>query len=137
MTIKYHVLEETLLAYAAGELDNASSLLVATHLALCPKCRRAAEIGDEIGGALIETVAPATMGSAALDSVMGAPRRICTPREVLSLWLRRSAVRRLCCPSHCVAGSAATLMCCAGVDWARVSSKSVLMINLAALRCVF
>jgi putative transcriptional regulator len=70
MTIKYHVLEETLLAYAAGELDNASSLLVATHLALCPKCRRAAEIGDEIGGALIETVAPATMGSAALDSVM-------------------------------------------------------------------
>ena len=32
MTIKYHVLEETLLAYAAGELDNASSLLVATHL---------------------------------------------------------------------------------------------------------
>ena len=70
MTIKYHVLEETLLAYAAGELDNASSLLVATHLALCPRCRRAAGIGDEIGGALIEAVAPAKMGNDALDNVM-------------------------------------------------------------------
>lgn len=70
MTVKYHVLEETLLAYAAGELDNASSLLVATHLALCPRCRRTAGVGEEIGGALIEGVTPAKMGSDALDNVM-------------------------------------------------------------------
>lgn len=43
MTVRHHIGDDLLLSYAAGTLDEASSLLVATHLALCPHCR--AQIG--------------------------------------------------------------------------------------------
>ena len=39
MSAQYHLSDELLLSYSAGTLDEASSLLVATHLALCPHCR--------------------------------------------------------------------------------------------------
>ena len=58
MSIQHHLMDETLMAYAAGDIDQATSYLVATHLALCPKCRAAAELADDIGGGLIEDVSP-------------------------------------------------------------------------------
>lgn len=70
MSIQHHLREETLLAYAAGDLDLATSYLVAAHLALCPACRAKAEIADNIGGGLIEDVEPIVMSSAALNNVL-------------------------------------------------------------------
>ena len=54
MNVKHHVSDDLILGYASGELDEATSLLVATHMALCPECRRALELATAIGGVLIE-----------------------------------------------------------------------------------
>jgi putative transcriptional regulator len=70
MSATYHPSDELLVAYGAGSLDEAASLLIATHLALCPRCR--AEIGriEAIGGAVIEELPPADLGPNALASVL-------------------------------------------------------------------
>ena len=39
MKVEHHVSGDLLLAYGTGSLDEATSLLVATHLALCPASR--------------------------------------------------------------------------------------------------
>ncbi len=54
MTVRHHLGEDLLVAYAAGTLDEATSLLAATHLALCPACRRDLDLAEAVGGALIE-----------------------------------------------------------------------------------
>lgn len=58
MNIRHHIVEETLLAYGAGNLSEAWSLMVATHLALCPSCRTRAHEAEKIGGALLEALVP-------------------------------------------------------------------------------
>ena len=70
MSATYHPSDEFLVAYGAGSLDEASALLVATHLALCPRCRM--EVGriEAMGGAMIEDLAPADLGPDALVSVL-------------------------------------------------------------------
>ncbi len=77
---QHHVSDEFLLAYAAGDLDEATSLFVATHLALCPTCRNAVAAAEEVGGALIEDLAPTQMSDGALDSVLA---RLARPAQVL------------------------------------------------------
>jgi putative transcriptional regulator len=66
----HHPDPEVLLGYAAGSLDLAGSVLVATHLALCPRCR--AEVGrlEAIGGALAAGLPPAPLAADALSAVM-------------------------------------------------------------------
>lgn len=70
MSIQHHVREEALVAYAAGDLDQATSYLVAAHLALCPACRAKANLADDIGGGLIEDVEPIEMSTSALNNVL-------------------------------------------------------------------
>ena len=70
MNIQHHLRDETLLAYAAGELDQATSYLVAAHMALCPTCRATAAVADDIGGGLIEDVDPIEMSDAAFSNVL-------------------------------------------------------------------
>ena len=50
----HHPSEALLLDYAAGNQDEPVSLLVATHLALCPACRATVERFETVGGAMIE-----------------------------------------------------------------------------------
>lgn len=54
--IRFHVSNDILLSYAAGTLDEASSLLVATHLALCPHCRSRNAAANSLGGYLLESI---------------------------------------------------------------------------------
>jgi len=70
--VQFHPPDELLLGYAAGSLSEPWSVLVATHLTLCPDCRLAAADLDEIGGLVIEDVTPVAMSPAALTSVMAA-----------------------------------------------------------------
>lgn len=74
MTIKFHIGDDLLLSYAAGTLDEASSLLVATHLALCPHCRARNASADAVGGYLLETLPEAPVSSGMLDSVLSRVR---------------------------------------------------------------
>ena len=66
MTVRHHISDDTLLSYAAGDLDDATSLVVAAHLALCPACRAAVDVADEIGGAMLDELEPAEMSEDAL-----------------------------------------------------------------------
>lgn len=71
MTIKHHIGDDLVLAYASGELDEATSLLVATHMALCPHCRQALELAESIGGTLIEEEAEAEIADGELEAIFG------------------------------------------------------------------
>ncbi|WP_416898944.1 MAG: ChrR family anti-sigma-E factor [Minwuia sp.] len=70
MTIRHHPSDTTLLAYAAGGLGEGLSMIVASHLAMCPRCRRQAEVGEKIGGELVDTAAPMALSDRLLDSVL-------------------------------------------------------------------
>ena len=69
-TIVHHPADELLLSYAAGATGEAVSLVVATHLALCPLCRRTVAKAESIGGAMLETSTPVPLDADALNSVL-------------------------------------------------------------------
>jgi putative transcriptional regulator len=54
----HHPSEERLLDYASGALPEPVALLVATHLALCPACRRTVADLEAVGGALLDALPP-------------------------------------------------------------------------------
>lgn len=70
MSAKHHLSDDLILAYATGVLDEAASLLVATHMALCPQCRKALELAEALGGNLIESEEAVEVSDTALDAVM-------------------------------------------------------------------
>lgn len=69
MTPIHHPAEEFLVAYAAGTLAEASSLIVATHLALCPDCRAEVRRLEALGGALLEEMPEAPVADDLLASI--------------------------------------------------------------------
>ncbi|GEO85298.1 MULTISPECIES: ChrR family anti-sigma-E factor [Alphaproteobacteria] len=56
MTIQHHISDELLLAYATGTLAEGWSIAIATHLALCPSCRRRLDFMEHAGGEMLEMV---------------------------------------------------------------------------------
>lgn len=52
--IRHHLSDALLMAYSAGQLPEAFSLVVATHVSLCDECRARMESFDAVGGALLE-----------------------------------------------------------------------------------
>jgi len=53
-SIKHHVSDDLMMAYASGNLPEAFSVAVAAHISMCDECRTAMESYDAIGGALLE-----------------------------------------------------------------------------------
>jgi putative transcriptional regulator len=72
MTITHHPSDATLAAFAAGTLDEARGLVVATHLTLCGACRNAVRGLEEAAGALLDATEPAELSSGALQRAMAA-----------------------------------------------------------------
>lgn len=63
---QHHPRTETLAAYAAGHLFEASSVLIATHLETCAQCQRAVRDLEALGGVALEAapeeaLAPGTL----------------------------------------------------------------------------
>jgi putative transcriptional regulator len=56
MAIQHHVNDELLIDYAAGSLSEGWSLAVATHLALCPSCRKRLSRMESAAGHLLEEI---------------------------------------------------------------------------------
>lgn len=98
-TIVHHPSNSLLLDYAAGTLDEASSLLVATHLTLCPRCRGEVAAAEAIGGSLLDDLPAAPLHSGALDAVMArlapGPERPAIRDVQVSPWLPRPLIERL------------------------------------------
>jgi putative transcriptional regulator len=78
MTIRHHLTEDILMAYSAGQLPEAFSLVVATHVSLCDDCRAALQAYDAIGGSLLEDSVGTEMTADSLEATLaritGAPR---------------------------------------------------------------
>lgn len=70
MTVAHHPADELLLSYAAGTLDEGMSLMVATHLAYCPRCRGLVREAEALGGHLLDELPPAAVSDTALAAVM-------------------------------------------------------------------
>lgn len=56
MSIRHHISDMLLLDYASGNLSEGWSLAVATHLALCPNCRRRLDAMEGAAGALLDKI---------------------------------------------------------------------------------
>lgn len=54
MTPNHHLDDSTILAYAAGTLDEAFTVVAASHIAVCPTCRSAVRAAEALGGELLE-----------------------------------------------------------------------------------
>ncbi len=70
MSINHHPSDALLLDYASGALGETWSLGIATHLALCPQCRRTVALMEGIGGSLLDDLAPAPVGDGSFDALM-------------------------------------------------------------------
>lgn len=70
MNASHHPSDDLLWSYAAGSMDEPSSILIATHLALCPACRSVVAKAECVGGALFEDVEPAAVQADALSSIL-------------------------------------------------------------------
>ena len=113
MSVQHHPDEALLLAYAAGGLDGAMSLIVATHLSFCAGCRRLVARQEEIGGALLEDIAPVPMDGRCAGPGHGPAGRARGRPSAPSL--PTTIPRRLCAPFW-----AAIFRRCAGAKWDRV-----------------
>lgn len=70
MNVSHHPNQELLLDYTSGALGEGWSLAVATHLALCPSCRRLVEGLEALGGGMLTDTAPGPVGDHLLESVL-------------------------------------------------------------------
>jgi len=70
MTQTHHPLDDTLIAFASGTLDEARHFVIAAHLHSCAKCRQTVAMLHEVGGALLESANPAELSVGALDRAL-------------------------------------------------------------------
>jgi putative transcriptional regulator len=56
MTISHHPDDATLMSYTAGGLSEALALVVATHLAVCERCRHEVRLMERIGATLLDAL---------------------------------------------------------------------------------
>lgn len=75
MSIKHHLTDALLMAYAAGELPEAFNLVVATHVSLCDECRARLASFEAVGGAVLEDCEDAAMSPDALAATMARIRK--------------------------------------------------------------
>lgn len=70
MSISHHIPDEMLLAYASGSAPEAWSLIVATHLSLCPDCRELVGKAEQVGGELLNAQDPEQLNEDAFEVLM-------------------------------------------------------------------
>lgn len=75
MSIRHHLSDPLLMAYAAGNLPEAFALVVATHVSMCDACRAQLAAFEAVGGAVLaaEAVALADGALAAVMARLGVP----------------------------------------------------------------
>ncbi|MFC3115871.1 ChrR family anti-sigma-E factor [Cellvibrio fontiphilus] len=66
----YHPDDMTLMNYAAGSLSIPQALAVSVHLCFCHECRDLVKNFNHLGGALLETIKPASTEDDAFDALM-------------------------------------------------------------------
>jgi putative transcriptional regulator len=69
MNLSNHPDSSTILAYAAGAVNEGFSLVIAAHLELCPECREAVTAAETLGGGLIDQLPAAEMSDTGMEQV--------------------------------------------------------------------
>ncbi|MDZ4308979.1 MAG: ChrR family anti-sigma-E factor [Cypionkella sp.] len=69
MSIRHHLSDPLLIAYAAGNLPEAFGLVVATHISMCDTCRAQLATFEAVGGAVMDSAA-VPMADGALEAAM-------------------------------------------------------------------
>ncbi|MFZ5708634.1 MAG: ChrR family anti-sigma-E factor [Pseudomonadota bacterium] len=69
-TIRHHLTDDLLMAYSAGTLPEAFSLVVAAHVSLCDECRAWLGSYDAIGGCMIEAAGSAALADGCFEKTM-------------------------------------------------------------------
>jgi putative transcriptional regulator len=92
----HHLDHSTVLAYAAGTLDEAFTIVVASHLALCPNCRKAVHEAEALGGELLSQLGDSAVSAdcraktlAALDQATLHRLPVAPPRTEMPVPLAR------------------------------------------------
>ena len=62
--------EELLLDFAVGSCSEAESLIVASHVALCPLCRDHVVDVESVGGSMLESIEPCAVTDSCLQSTL-------------------------------------------------------------------
>lgn len=70
MTVVHHPDKALLYAHAAGGLDMAMALIIASHLSFCRECRHLVAAAEKVGGILLDQIAPMAMAPDALAKTM-------------------------------------------------------------------
>jgi len=70
MSIQHHLQDDTLFAYAAGNLPEAFNLIIAAHVSLCDQCRATVESFDALGGAVMAKDEGAAMSKGSLAQAL-------------------------------------------------------------------
>lgn len=96
MKPNHHLDPSTVLAYAAGTLDDAFIVVVASHLAMCPTCRIMAHQAEALGGEVLANLANSDVSTecrtktlAALDQATLHRLPVAAPRSELPAALSR------------------------------------------------
>ncbi len=79
--IRHHLTDPLLMAYAAGTLPEAFSLVAATHVSLCDDCRARLEAFEAVGGAVLEDGVAAMDGGVEACLARAVPERRRTRRQ--------------------------------------------------------
>jgi putative transcriptional regulator len=87
VSILHHPEQDLLLAYAGGATDEATGLILATHLAFCADCRATVALAERVGGVLLNELPPAPLAD---DALAAALARLNDAREPM---LRRTPSR--------------------------------------------
>lgn len=68
--VKHHLPDALLMAYAAGNLPEAFSLVIAAQASLCDEARVRLEAFDTLGGAVLDQAEPVAMAAGSLEATL-------------------------------------------------------------------
>ena len=68
--INHHIPDAMLAAYAAGNLQHAFAVVVASHVSLCPQCRVAFDAHQAVGGVVLESTASVAISSSLKSDIL-------------------------------------------------------------------
>jgi putative transcriptional regulator len=88
--INHHLTDEYMMAYAAGTLPEAFSLVVAAHVSMCDECRARLHAFEAVGGSVLDEGETAALADGSLAATMA---RIAEgPREPIRVAPKRNGI---------------------------------------------
>jgi putative transcriptional regulator len=100
---QFHLSEDDLLDYAAGRFAQPFAVLIASHLTLCPACRRSVAQFEALGGLAVEAAPPAELDPGSFEAVVA---RLDEPEPAQTLPPATGELSRLPAPLRALVGAA-------------------------------